>query len=214
MSPAEPVRRRRGPGGESKAAVRGGAGTADRTRQSSSQGPRRNRTGSARRESPVVRSGPPHRRLVDAEGLCEVEPPEPLKQIAGEDDLGVVCWIALLPCRPPDAGQPARSGLTGSTDERSRFGSPARPGGLGKRGCATGGAAPCSIPSLCAPPGTSSGAAVSCGSWRPRGFFVHPRETGRGGVPSAGIGAVRAPTRRSFGFRGAGRLGLPEIGRP
>lgn len=39
--------------------------------------------------------------LVDAEGLREVKPPEPLKKITGEEDLGVVCWMALLP--PPNA---------------------------------------------------------------------------------------------------------------
>lgn len=39
--------------------------------------------------------------LVDAEGLREVKPPDPLKRIAGEEDLGVVCWMALLP--PPTA---------------------------------------------------------------------------------------------------------------
>lgn len=35
--------------------------------------------------------------LVDEEGLREATPPEPLKRISGEQDLGVVCWMALLP---------------------------------------------------------------------------------------------------------------------
>ena len=35
--------------------------------------------------------------LVDEEGLREAAPPEPLKRISGEQDLGVVCWMALLP---------------------------------------------------------------------------------------------------------------------
>lgn len=35
--------------------------------------------------------------LVDEEGLREATPPEPLKRISGEEDLGVVCWMALLP---------------------------------------------------------------------------------------------------------------------
>ena len=35
--------------------------------------------------------------LVRTEGLRPVPPPKPLEPIAGEEDLGVVCWMALLP---------------------------------------------------------------------------------------------------------------------
>ena len=35
--------------------------------------------------------------LVASEGLRPVPPPKPLEPISGEDDLGVVCWMALLP---------------------------------------------------------------------------------------------------------------------
>ena len=35
--------------------------------------------------------------LVKSEGLRPVEPPKPLEPIEGEQDLGVVCWMALLP---------------------------------------------------------------------------------------------------------------------
>ena len=35
--------------------------------------------------------------LVAAEGLRPVPPPKPLEPISGEEDLGVVCWMALLP---------------------------------------------------------------------------------------------------------------------
>ena len=35
--------------------------------------------------------------LVASEGLRPVPPPKPLEPISGEEDLGVVCWMALLP---------------------------------------------------------------------------------------------------------------------
>lgn len=38
--------------------------------------------------------------LVAAEGLRPVPPPKPLEPISGEEDLGVVCWMALLPPEP------------------------------------------------------------------------------------------------------------------